>query len=115
MYSKLTFKDISHPDDLETGIDLFSDLMNGKRNYAKMEKRYIAKGGNVIWTLLSTSVVQKPSGAPPRYLVTLFQDITNKKQAEFDLVKNEAFLEDLVVSRTQCSVSEHLRHKWGEK
>jgi hypothetical protein len=53
--------------------------------------------------------------SPPRYLVTLFQDITNKKQAEFDLVKNEAFLEDLVVSRTQCSVSEHLRHKWGEK
>jgi signal transduction histidine kinase len=54
----------------------------------------------VIWTLISTSAVPKPTGEP-RYLVTLFQDITDRKQAEFDLAKNEAFLEDLVASRTQ--------------
>jgi PAS domain S-box-containing protein len=96
----LTFKEITYPDDVGAGVELFSDLMSGKREYAKMEKRYIRKDGSVIWTLLSTSVVQNPSGAP-RYLVTLFQDITDRKQVEFDLAKNEAFLEDLVASRTQ--------------
>ena len=53
-----------------------------------MEKRYIRKDGSVIWTLLSTSAVLKPSGTP-RYLVTLFQDITERKQAEFDLTEKE--------------------------
>ena len=55
----LTFKDITYPDDLDAGVDLFTDLMSGKRKYAKMEKRYIRKDGSVIWTLLSTSVVPK--------------------------------------------------------
>ena len=96
----LTFKDITYPDDVDAGVELFSDLMSGKRKYAKMEKRYIRKDSSVIWTLLSTSVVQKPPGNP-QYLVTLFQDITDQKQAEIELAKNEAFLEDLVASRTQ--------------
>jgi len=96
----LTFKDLTHPEDLDAGVNLYHELMDGKRSFAKMEKRYITKDGNIIWTLLSTSVIRKPSG-DPHYLVTLFQDITDRKQAEFDLAKNEKFLEELVVSRTQ--------------
>jgi PAS domain S-box-containing protein len=84
----MTFKDLTYPDDLDAGIDLFSDLMGGNRKFAKMEKRYVKKDGRVIWTLISTSVVQKSSGTPP-YLVTLFQDITNRKQAESDLAEKE--------------------------
>lgn len=84
----LTFKEITYPDDLESGVDLFLELVSGKRKYARMEKRYIKKDGSVIWTLLSTSVVPKSSGAP-NYLVTLFQDITDRKQAETDLAEKE--------------------------
>lgn len=86
---KLTFKDITYPDDLDAGIDLFKDLISGKYTGAKLEKRYIRKDGNLIWTRLSTSLVQETSGAP-QYLVTLFQDISDRKQVESDLVEKES-------------------------
>jgi PAS domain S-box-containing protein len=85
----LTFKDITHPEDVDAGVNLFHELMNGMRSFARMEKRYIKKDKTVIWTFISTSMVLDPSGNP-QYLVTLFQDITDRKQTEISLVEKEA-------------------------
>lgn len=83
-----TYKDLTHPDDLEANAALFADMLAGRCSHAKIAKRYIKKNGEVIWTLLSTSIMRKPSGAPD-YIVTLFQDITEQKQTEFDLAEKE--------------------------
>jgi len=76
-----SFQELTHPDDFEVGLDLLQDMLAGKRDYGWLEKRYIHREGRVIWTLLSTSLVRDPQGAP-QYLVSQIQDITERKQAE---------------------------------
>jgi len=76
-----SFQELTHPDDLEVGLDLLQDMLAGKRDHGWLEKRYIHREGREIWTLLSTSLVRDPQGAP-QYLVSQIQDITERKQAE---------------------------------
>jgi PAS domain S-box-containing protein len=86
-----TFKDLTHPDDLNDGVELFDDLMSGKKKFAKMTKRYIHKNGAVIWALISTSAIVSDfnDNSQPDFLLTLFQDITSQKNNEFDLAEKE--------------------------
>ena len=83
-----SFQELTHPDDLELGLELFHAMKAGERDYGWLEKRYIHKDGRVIWALLSTSVVRDPRRAP-LYLVSQIQDITERKQAETALRESE--------------------------
>jgi len=85
---KRTFQEITYPADLDTGVDLFHELLVGTRDYGWMEKRYVRQDGGVIWTLLSTSAVRDRQGAT-LYLVSQVQDITERKRAEADLAERE--------------------------
>ena len=43
-----TFQELTYPDDLQVGIELFQDLLAGRRDYGWLEKRYVRKDGKVI-------------------------------------------------------------------
>ena len=43
-----TFKDITYPQDLPVGSELFQDLRSGKRNFGWLEKRYVHKNGHIM-------------------------------------------------------------------
>ncbi|MGZ5053925.1 MAG: PAS domain S-box protein [Methylobacter sp.] len=73
-----TFQDITHPDDLETDLTLMSELLAGTRQSYQMEKRYLKKGGRVIWILLSGSAVRDSAGRV-LYFVGQIQDINERK------------------------------------
>jgi PAS domain S-box-containing protein len=87
------FQELTYPDDLQVGIELFQDLLAGRRDYGWLEKRYVRKDGKVIWTRLSTSAVRDPQGKP-LFLVSQIQDITEQVQAQ-------QMLEERVAARTQ--------------
>ena len=40
-----TYKDLTHPDDLEANAALFDDMLAGRCSHAKIAKRYIKKNG----------------------------------------------------------------------
>ena len=84
-----TFQELTYPDDLEVGVEMFRDILTGRRDYGWLEKRYVRKDGKVIWTLLSTSAVRDSQGKP-LYLVSQIQDITERKEAEASLAEREA-------------------------
>lgn len=79
-FQNLTFADFTHPDDLETDLALYGELVGGKRNHYKIEKRYYTKEGKLIWGLLSVSLVRTPTGEP-LFAVGLVEDITEAKEA----------------------------------
>src|SRR5690606_21606807 len=58
----LTFQDITHPDDLESDLNLLRELVEGKIDSYQMEKRYFHKDGHLAWGLLSVSKVTDESG-----------------------------------------------------
>ena len=77
----LTFRDYTHPDDLQKDLVEFQKLAAGQiRTYA-MEKRYIRKDGAIIWVNLTVSSLARP-GEKPLNCMAVIEDITDRIQAE---------------------------------
>jgi len=78
---ELTFQEITHPDDLEPDLELARRTLAGEMSHYHMEKRYLHKQGQVVWILLSGSLIRDAEGRPC-YFVSQIQDITARKIAE---------------------------------
>lgn len=52
-----TFESITHPDDQDSDTLMSRELIEGKRNFYQMQKRYITKFGKTIWVDLSVNKV----------------------------------------------------------
>jgi PAS domain S-box-containing protein len=78
---RTTFQALTHPYDLSTDLHLADELLQGKRTYYDMEKRYIHKEGHTIWILLSVSLLRREDGAPI-FFMSQIQDITERKRLQ---------------------------------
>ena len=77
----LTFQEITHPDDLETDLELLRQLVDGDLRSYRMEKRYIRADGEHAWVMLSVSLVRDDAGGP-LYFVSQIEDVTERRRAE---------------------------------
>lgn len=77
----LTFKDISHPDDLPDDVAQVRAMIAGKSDRYNKVKRYYAKDGRLIWVCVDVFVVREASGAP-LYFIGQIQDITTQRALE---------------------------------
>ncbi|MFK8042552.1 diguanylate cyclase [Congregibacter sp.] len=90
---KLTFQDITHPDDLNEDLKYVNEMLAGTRTTYSMQKRYRHKQGHYFWIRLTVTLVTD-AAQQPQYFVSLIQDITAEKQAEAAADKlNEALAE----------------------
>src|SRR5829696_10220448 len=78
---RLTFQDITHPDDLETDLEGARRLLAGEIETYSREKRYFRKDGSIVWIYLTVSLVRSPLGEP-RYFISVTEDITERKRVE---------------------------------
>ncbi len=85
---KTTFQDITHPDDLEADLAYVRQMLAGKIRTYQMEKRYFHKQGQIVWGLLSVSLVRDNAGQP-QYFIAQIQDITERKRAEEALLASQ--------------------------
>ncbi len=74
-------KDISHPDDRDLTDAHRAAVRAGDRASMRFEKRYLRKDGSIVWVSLGVALVRGPDGAP-LYEIAMFDDITERKQAE---------------------------------
>jgi PAS domain S-box-containing protein len=77
----LSFREITHPDDLEASLENFSGLLDGEANRFSIEERYIRKDASIIWVNLTVSLARDESGRP-RYFIAVITDISRRKSAE---------------------------------
>jgi PAS domain S-box-containing protein len=84
-----TFQDITHPDDLELDLENVRKMLAGEIETYQMEKRYCRKDGEIVWVLLSVSLVRTKSGEP-LFFISQIQDITRQKLSEEQLAKATA-------------------------
>lgn len=82
-----TFQQLTHPDDQHIGKEALRDLLSGKVKSLQFEKRYIHKNGSIIYTILSTSLIQY-EGETPSCLLSQTQDITELKETQLKLHHN---------------------------
>ncbi len=79
-----TFQAITHPDDLAADLAFMQQVLAGAIRTYQMEKRYYHKLGQVVWILLSVSLVRDPDGRPLHF-VSQVQDISQRRRAEEEL------------------------------
>ena len=72
---------ILHPDDLKATRKFVRDLMEGKIKSYQFVQRYFHKKGEIIWGLLSMSMISDQFGNP-LYFIAQLQNITAEKTAE---------------------------------
>ena len=79
--AQLTVKDISHPDDRNVTDSDRSRLHSGATEAAHFEKRYRRKDGETVWVDLTVAVARDADGRP-LYEIAVFDDITERKNAD---------------------------------
>jgi PAS domain S-box-containing protein len=86
---QMRFQDLTHQDDLEQDLENVARLLRGEVQSYQMEKRYLHKAGNVIWAVLSVSLVRGRHGEP-LFFISQIQDITERRAQEEKLAAADA-------------------------
>ena len=76
-----TWQEITHPDDLAEDIKQYNRVLAGETDSYSLEKRFIKKNGNVIYSAVNINCLRLEDGSVA-YFVTMVQDITDRKAAE---------------------------------
>ncbi len=84
----LTWADLTFPEDLSIDVVQFERVMAGEIDSYAIEKRYICKNGEVVWTNMSAGCVRKQDGSI-NYFVALIQDISSQKKIQRSLEESE--------------------------
>lgn len=81
--TRYNLSDISIPDDQDNDELLIKDLVEGRRTYFNIEKRYVRSDGIPLWVMLTVFAVTNDFGTP--YIITMLEDISARKSAELHL------------------------------
>lgn len=83
------FREITHPEDQALGDESMRRLLAGEMDTYSIEKRYLRKGGGIVWVNLTVSL-QRDAAGGVRFILGVVQDISDRKRAEEALRENES-------------------------
>ena len=89
----MSFQQITHPDDLLIDQHYVARMLVGELPHYTLEKRYLHKGGDVIWTTLTVALVRDLEGEPD-YFISIIEDNQQNKETEEALRRNEGILRE---------------------
>ncbi len=92
---KLTFMDVTHPDDLRQDLDQMEELKAGRITSFNMEKRNLTPNGEATWINLTVAPMWRP-GEPPLRHIAVAKDISERKEAEANYQREFAYNRALV-------------------
>jgi PAS domain S-box-containing protein len=101
-----TFLDITHPDDVDSSRELVRKLRAGESDRCLLEKRYLRKNGDVIWSRTTITLLRNDNGQVFQ-LLGVIQDIDEQKQAEALRNRLTAVVEhsdDAIITKTLNSI-----------
>ncbi len=78
---RLTFRQITHPDDIANHNGLRDDMAAGRIDSYTLTKRYLRRDGASVWAHLTVTAVRDPGGEL-RYTVAVVENVTEKKRLE---------------------------------
>jgi PAS domain S-box-containing protein len=80
----LTFQDLTLPEDRTGSEEARRAMLTGEQRTFSVEKRYRRKDGRLVWVNLVTPLAENII-TEEKYFISVFEDITCRKQAEFHL------------------------------
>lgn len=95
----MDMRELTHPADRVHYAALRARMIAGEFTTFSDEKRYLQKGGGIVWVRVTVSLMRSADGQPARVMAVV-DDITERKQAQEDILRLNAELEDRVRQRT---------------
>lgn len=95
--NKLTFINITHPDEKKRDNEEIKRLVSGKISHYDIEKRYIKKNKEIIFARTKVALI-RDENRQPLYFITTIEDITEHKKYEEQIEKSEIKYSNLVES-----------------
>jgi len=92
--------EFSPPEDAQKDWACFERLRAGLIDRYQLDKRFIRRDGSMIWGRLSISLL---NNRPSSLVVAMVEDITERKTAQEDLLRNAAIVEssqDAIISKS---------------
>ena len=83
----LTVAEVTHPEDYARQLRFLIELKAGTRPSYQMEKRFLRKDGEPVWTWLHAALLRDDEGRP-RCLAAYVQDISDRIAAEQALARS---------------------------
>ena len=93
--SRLSWVDLTHPDDVEKNMKLFSEMSGGKTDRYELDKRFIRKDGSILYVTLSVVCERNPDGSI-QHLLASYVDVTARHLAETAILHDRALLRTLI-------------------
>ncbi len=84
--NRMAFQEFTHPDDCARDINHYSLLIQGVLKDYQLEKRYIRKDGQVVWTRISASVARDAEGRA-HFAIKMVEDITERRNLEAKFIE----------------------------
>ncbi len=111
--------DFSHPKDEAAETVLFNDLREGRRPAYQIDKRFLSKSGEWVWSRVSVSLLKTKTDSP--LVVGIAEDIRERRQAEEQLKTTKVELEQLAgrllcaQEEERCRISRELHDDLGQR
>jgi diguanylate cyclase (GGDEF)-like protein/PAS domain S-box-containing protein len=80
---RMTFQDVTHPDDLNADLANLASLINRESNHYQMEKRYLSESGDVVWVRLTVTALVK--GDRVVGFVSQIENISDRKRTDEEI------------------------------
>ena len=91
---KMSWKDIAHPDDVETDLEQVRRLVAGEIGAYSIVRRYFRRDGSTAWVEATVSLVREPSGEP-EYFIAVVEDVTGRTKDQEQLACHASLLENV--------------------
>ncbi|MBN1498668.1 MAG: PAS domain S-box protein [Spirochaetes bacterium] len=79
-----TISDVTHPDDIDIGMDALKEMIQGKIESAQFQKRYIRKDGSTVWGDINICMMKDKNHKPYVFLPVIV-DITKQKKSDEEI------------------------------
>jgi diguanylate cyclase (GGDEF)-like protein/PAS domain S-box-containing protein len=107
-----TVLSLLHPDDVgDVAAEVYRALTAGGREHIRVEKRFVRRDGEVIWGLLSVSMVPGEDGQPG-HVVAVGEDVTDLHRLQTTL-RYQATHDPLTGLPNRAMLSERLEHAFA--
>jgi PAS domain S-box-containing protein len=107
---RMSLTSYTHPDDAQPSWTRFTELLTGKRDHYRIEKRYRRKDGSLLWGNATAYLVRDQRGEP-MFAISMVEEITERKRAEDALRKAEAELAHVTRVTTLGELAASIAHE----